>query len=116
MSERPARILPVIVASQLAGSSPWFAGNAVLPDLQSRLGLPDHALGHITAAVQLGFIAGTLVFAILAISDRYSPRVTFSRSRARSAMRERTGRAARLPCSSPGSRPGSSSRASTRWA
>ena len=58
MSERPARILPVIVASQLAGSSPWFAGNAVLPDLQSRLGLPDHALGHITAAVQLGFIAG----------------------------------------------------------
>lgn len=77
MSERPARILPVIVASQLAGSSPWFAGNAVLPDLQSRLGLPDHALGHITAAVQLGFIAGTLVFAILAISDRYSPRVTF---------------------------------------
>jgi MFS family permease len=30
-----------------------------------------------TAAVQLGFIVGTLVFAVLAISDRYSPRATF---------------------------------------
>ena len=77
MSPRPRRILPVIVLSQLAGTSLWFAGNAVLPDLQSRLGLPDSALGHMTAAVQLGFIAGTLVFAVLAISDRYSPRATF---------------------------------------
>ena len=49
----------------------------MLPDLQSRLGLPDSVLGHMTSAVQLGFIAGTLTFAILAISDRYSPRATF---------------------------------------
>jgi len=77
MIERPSRILPVIVLSQLAGGSLWFAGNAVLPDLQSRLGLPDSALGHMTSAVQLGFIAGTLVFAFLAVSDRYSPRATF---------------------------------------
>jgi MFS family permease len=77
MAQRPARILPVIVLSQLAASSVWFAGNAVLPDLQARLGLPESALGHVTAAVQLGFIAGTLVFAVLAISDRYSPRATF---------------------------------------
>jgi predicted MFS family arabinose efflux permease len=77
MPHRPRRILPVIVVSQLAGASVWFAGNAVLPDLQSRMGLPDSALGHMTAAVQLGFIAGTLVFAVLAISDRFSPRATF---------------------------------------
>src|SRR5262245_12792800 len=77
MIERPFRILPVIVLSQLAGGSLWFAGNAVLPDLQSRLGLPDSVLGHMTSAVQLGFIAGTLVFAFLAVSDRYSPRATF---------------------------------------
>ena len=77
MHQRPRRILPVIVVSQLAATSLWFAGNAVLPDLQSRLGLPDSALGHMTSAVQLGFIAGTLVFALLAVSDRYSPRATF---------------------------------------
>jgi predicted MFS family arabinose efflux permease len=45
--------------------------------LQRSLGLPDSFLGHMTSAVQLGFIAGTLVFAVLAISDRYSPRATF---------------------------------------
>ena len=77
MRERPSRILPVIVLSQLAGTSLWFAGNAVLPDLQARLGLPDRAIGDMTSAVQLGFIAGTLVFALLAVSDRYSPRATF---------------------------------------
>src|SRR5262245_27141822 len=77
MLEPPRRILPAIVVSQLAGISLWFAGNAVLPDLQRNLGLPDSFLGHMASAVQLGFIAGTLVFAVLAISDRYSPRATF---------------------------------------
>jgi predicted MFS family arabinose efflux permease len=77
MIEPPRRILPAIIVSQLAGISLWFAGNAVLPDLQRSLALPDSFLGHMTSAVQLGFIAGTLVFAVLAISDRYSPRSTF---------------------------------------
>ncbi len=77
MHTAPRRILPVIVLSQLAGTSLWFAGNAVLPDLQAELGLPQRALGDMTSAVQLGFIAGTLAFALLAISDRYSPRATF---------------------------------------
>jgi MFS family permease len=77
MVQPPRRILPAIIVSELAGISLWFAGNAVLPDLQRSLGLPDNFLGHMTSAVQLGFIAGTLVFAVLAISDRYSPRSTF---------------------------------------
>ncbi|MDX2157160.1 MAG: MFS transporter [Hyphomicrobiaceae bacterium] len=77
MRRVPRRILPVIVASQFAGTSLWFAGNAVLPDLQRRAGLPAEALGDITTAVQLGFITGTLVFAFLAIADRFSPRRIF---------------------------------------
>jgi predicted MFS family arabinose efflux permease len=77
MKDRPRRILPAIMVSQLAGTSLWFAGNAVLPDLQASLALPDSVLGDMTAAVQFGFIAGTLVFAVLAISDRHSPRTTF---------------------------------------
>jgi MFS family permease len=77
MVQPPRRILPAIIVSQLAGISLWFAGNAVLPDLQRGLGLPDSFLGHMTSTVQLGFIAGMLVFAVLAISDRYSPRATY---------------------------------------
>ena len=77
MSAVPARVLPVIVASQFAGTSLWFAGNAVLGDLQREWGLAAGALGYVTSAVQLGFIAGTLAFALLGIADRYSPRLVF---------------------------------------
>ena len=40
-------------------------------------GLGDESLGHFTAAVQLGFITGTLVYAVLTIADRYSPSRVF---------------------------------------
>jgi MFS family permease len=63
--------------SQLAGTSLWFAGNAVLADLQQQLALPEAALGYVTSAVQFGFIAGTLVFAFFAIADVFSPRRVF---------------------------------------
>lgn len=77
MGPRPRRILPVIIASQFAGGSLWFAGNAVLEDLQRQWGLAPEALGYITSAVQLGFIVGTLVFAFFALSDLFSPRLVF---------------------------------------
>ena len=77
MRSRPRRILPVIVASQFAGTALWFAGNAVLDDLQRQWSLPPQSLGYLTSAVQLGFIAGTLVFAFLAVADRFSPRRVF---------------------------------------
>ena len=35
------------------------------------------ALGHLTSAVQFGFITGTLIFAILTIADRFNPSVVF---------------------------------------
>ncbi|RAU83950.1 MFS transporter [Pontibacter arcticus] len=73
----PARILPVIVFSQFAGTSLWFAGNAVLPELQSTLKLQNDALPLLTSAVQLGFILGTFCFAALSLADRYSPRMLF---------------------------------------
>ena len=73
----PRRVLPVIVLAQLAGTSPWFAVNAVMPDLQREFGWAAADVGTLTSAVQLGFIAGTLVFALLAIADRFSPRRVF---------------------------------------
>ena len=73
----PRRILPAIALSQFAGTSLWFAINAVMADLQRESGLPDAAVGWFTAAVQLGFIAGTLAFALWTIADRFSPRRVF---------------------------------------
>jgi predicted MFS family arabinose efflux permease len=73
----PKRILPVIVLAQFAGTSLWFAGNAVIPDLVQELQLTEMAVGYITSAVQFGFIIGTLVFAFLSIADRISPSKVF---------------------------------------
>ena len=73
----PRRILPVIVLSQFAGTSLWFAVNAVLPDLQRAWSLPPTALASLTSAVQLGFVAGTLAFALLMLADRFRPTRVF---------------------------------------
>ena len=67
------RILPVIVLSQFFCTSLWFAGNAVMGDIARQLQLEPSYLAYLTSAVQLGFITGTLVFAILNIADRFSP-------------------------------------------
>lgn len=69
----PRYILPVIVIAQFAGTSLWFAGNAVVGSLITELGLSETLVGFITMAVQAGFITGTLLFAIWTIADRFSP-------------------------------------------
>ena len=79
-------MLPVIVLAQLAGTSPWFAVNAVMPDLQRSFGWPPTAVATLTSAVQLGFIAGALVFALLAVADRISARRVFLASALASAL------------------------------
>lgn len=73
----PRHILPVLVTAQFAGTSLWFAVNAVMPDLQRELGWATAAVGTLTSALQLGFILGTLAFALLAIADRFSARAVF---------------------------------------
>ncbi|SKB67613.1 Predicted arabinose efflux permease, MFS family [Salegentibacter holothuriorum] len=75
---KPAKqILPIIVFSQFCCTSLWFAGNAVMPELYLNFNLNEKALGHLTSAVQFGFILGTLIFAFLSLADRFSPSKLF---------------------------------------
>lgn len=76
-ASRPGHILPVIVFSQFAGTSIWFSGNAVLADISVRWPASTTMVGWITSAVQLGFIIGTLIFAVLSLADRFSARWVF---------------------------------------
>ncbi|WP_461139140.1 MFS transporter [Spirosoma pomorum] len=70
--------LLVIVLAQFAGTSLWFAGNAILPDLIPLLNAPG-LNGWITSAVQIGFVSGTLLYALLGVPDRFlSTRVFLS--------------------------------------
>ena len=68
--------LILIVFAQFLGTSLWFAGNAVAPEISRILNVPE-ILATITSVVQLGFIVGTLLFAVFSIPDRFSPSRVF---------------------------------------
>ena len=71
------KVLIIIVISQFFCTSLWFAGNAIMGGLVSTLGVSANFLSYSTSAIQLGFIAGTLLYAIFSISDRFSPSLVF---------------------------------------
>jgi len=70
-------ILTVIVFAQFCCTSLWFAGNAVMDALIENFNLSASAIGHLTSAVQFGFIFGAFLFALLCITDRFSPSKVF---------------------------------------
>ncbi len=70
-------ILPTIVVAQFCCTSLWFASNGVIGELVANFQLGNSALGNLTSAVQFGFISGTLIFALLTITDRFSPSKVF---------------------------------------
>ena len=65
------RAIATIVVAQLLGTSLWFSANAAFGDLARAWGLAPSDLGLLTTAVQVGFIAGTLTFALSGLADRY---------------------------------------------
>ena len=78
MSHRKTQfVFYIIIIAQFFGTSLWFAGNAILPQLQQQFHWPSSALGYITSSTQLGFIVGTLVFSVLGLADRFSPSKIF---------------------------------------
>ena len=68
------RALTILAAAQLLSMSLWFSGAAVLPALRSEWTLSESTAAWLTIAVQLGFVAGTLLSAVLNLPDILSPR------------------------------------------
>jgi MFS family permease len=64
--------VPVIVLAQLFGTSLWFSANSAADDLIRTWGIAPADIGTLTNAVQLGFILGTLSFAISGLADRFA--------------------------------------------
>jgi MFS family permease len=70
---RKARVaVAIIVIAQFLGTSLWFSANAAADDLRRAWGLTAADLGALTNAVQLGFISGTLMFALSGLADRFA--------------------------------------------
>src|SRR5687768_6487998 len=62
-------MLAVLAIAQLLGMSLWFGANAVAGELGSRWGLDTSELGWLTSVVQLGFVVGTAIAAVLNLAD-----------------------------------------------
>ncbi len=74
-------ILLIIVLSQFFGTSLWFSSNAVLLDISKAHHLNNpNLLTYLTIATQLGFIIGSLCYAVLNIADRYKANFVFTLS------------------------------------
>jgi len=65
-------VVPTIVIAQLFGTSLWFSANAAAGALMRDWGIGSAELGQLTNAVQLGFIIGTLSFALSGLADRFA--------------------------------------------
>jgi MFS family permease len=74
------RTYPVltIALAQLFGTSLWFSANSAADDLMAAWGATEADIGFLTNAVQLGFIVGTLCFAVSGLADRYPARSIFA--------------------------------------
>lgn len=83
----PKRWMALLVVStgMLLSLSSWMTATAVGPDLQRAWDLSDGQVGMLTTAVQLGFVAGTALAAVLNLADVVSSRVLFAVSAASAA-------------------------------
>jgi len=70
----PRRVLGVLSASELLAMAPWFSASAVAPTLARIWDLSAAGTAWLTISVQVGFVAGALVSAILTLADRWSAR------------------------------------------
>jgi MFS family permease len=68
----------IIAASQVAALALWFSASAVVPALVREYGLSGFMQAALTSGVQLGFVAGCLVSALLGLPDRVDPRRLFA--------------------------------------
>ena len=73
-------MLGLLAAAELLGMSLWFAASAVAPQLGARWNLSVSEIGWLTAIVQLGFVIGTAVSALLNLADIMPSRRLFASS------------------------------------
>jgi MFS family permease len=72
------RALALLAVAELLGMALWFSGSAVVPALSREWQLSPSEISWLAIAVQLGFVAGTLISATLNLPDIISTRHLFA--------------------------------------
>ena len=71
-------MLAIVSFAELLGMSLWLAASAVAPELAERWSLGPSATGWLSTSVQLGFVAGTAMAALLNLADTLPSRRYFA--------------------------------------
>ena len=69
------RALTILALAMVLAMTTWFSASAVLPQLRSQWTLSAGESAWLTIAVQLGFVAGALVSALLNLPDQIRPQL-----------------------------------------
>ncbi len=72
------RVLALIATAELLGMSLWFTASAVSGQLQDQWALSLSQVAFLTTIVQIGFVAGTAVAALLNLADLIPERPYFA--------------------------------------
>lgn len=68
------RQLAVLALAMVLGMTPWFSATVAAPGMRAEWNTTPSVSAWLTIAVQLGFVLGTFVSAVLLLSDRFSAR------------------------------------------
>src|SRR5207244_10022802 len=68
------QVLAVLAFADFLAMEPWFSASAVAPVLSSLWRLDATSAGWLTISVQLGFVLGAIISAVLTLADRWSAR------------------------------------------
>jgi MFS family permease len=80
------QVLALLALAELLGMSVWFSASALAPQFRQAWSLDAAQVGWLTAAVQLGFVAGTAVAAVLNLADILPTRLLFALAAAAAAL------------------------------
>ncbi|MEP2705644.1 MAG: MFS transporter [Roseibium sp.] len=72
------RSLGILMIAEIAGMSLWFMSAAILPDLTREFEISEFRQAALSSAVQIGFVVGALISALLGLADRIDPRRFFA--------------------------------------
>ncbi len=79
-------MLALLAGAEVLAMSTWFSASAVATPLAGRWGLELAQVGWLTSAVQLGFVAGTALAALLNLADLWPARAFLASSAVAAAV------------------------------
>jgi MFS family permease len=78
--------MTIIAICQVAAMALWFSASAVIPSLAAEFHLSNFEQATLTTAVQIGFVIGCLISAVLGLADRLELRRLFATAAAAGAV------------------------------